>query len=68
MSALGLLPDIAAVRLSWGLIYAEGMCGRVIQSSAPLSLAIVVGVDVKARDLVRDNAAVRAELQQRFTH
>ena len=46
MSAVGLLPDIATVRLDSGLIYAEGMCGRVIQSSSPLRLAIVDGLDV----------------------
>jgi putative SOS response-associated peptidase YedK len=46
MSALGPLQDIAPVRQDRGLIYAEGMCGRVIQSSSPLRLAIVDGLDV----------------------
>jgi hypothetical protein len=46
MSALGPLPDIAPVRRDGGLIYPEGACGRVSQSSSPLRLAIVDGLDV----------------------
>ena len=66
MSALGLLPDIAAVRRDCGLIYAEGMCGRIIQSSSPLHLAIVDGLNVSGSRMdnvpPRYNAAPSQEL------
>ena len=66
MSALGPLQDIAPVRQDRGLIYAEGMCGRVIQSSSPLRLAIVDGLDVSDSRMgnvrPRYNAAPSQEL------
>jgi len=66
MSAVGLLPDIATVRLDSGLIHAEGMCGRVIQSSSPLRLAIIDGLDVSDSRMgnvrPRYNAAPSQEL------
>ena len=34
------------MRLGWALLYAGGMCGRIIQSSTPLRLALVDGLDV----------------------
>jgi len=67
MSAFGAVPD---VRLSTSkerpLIYLGGMCGRIIQSSRPLRLAIVDGLDVSDSRMgnirPRFNAAPSQEL------
>lgn len=69
MSALGAVPDIRSTRnspLKQPLIYPDGMCGRVIQSSRLLRLAIVEGLDVSDNRMgnirPRYNAAPSQEL------